>query len=350
MKLDEAIKVIEKGIDLTSEKAASAALEISSEAVPASIKKEFLIALANKGESATEIQGFSNAFRDIAINPGLEKFANNAIDVCGTGGDHSGSFNISSVVAMILAAAGIPVIKHGNRSITSQCGSAQFLEALGIKVDIPLDAHAKAMEALNFTFLFAPNFHPAFKSIMPVRQELAKEGKRSIFNILGPLINPAKPNFQLLGVYQKNLIAPMADALHQLGLKGGFVAHCEINDSGITGIDELTCAGNNILEGFGSQRNKPKSIDIESLNLKECSLSDLKGGSVQENIVILENILNGSAPKGLIETICLNAGTGIYITNRTKSIEEGINQSKEIIKSGSLKKWIEKAATFYQNL
>ena len=162
---------------------------------------DFLLALAEKGETPAEVAAFAAGISSLAVDPGVSDWADRAIDVCGTGGDGSGTFNISTAVSFIVAAAGVPVFKHGNRSITSKCGSADLLEALGIRLDATAEQVRASLEAVSFCFFFAPAYHPAFKEIMPVRKALATEGKRTIFNLLGPLINPGKPAHQLLGVF-----------------------------------------------------------------------------------------------------------------------------------------------------
>lgn len=349
MTIKEGIEKLENSQNLSANEAAEVALLMTKHEECAEEKKQFLLTLASLGESPSEIQGFSTTFRELALNPGLEEFAPFAIDVCGTGGDHAGSFNISSTVAMILAAANVPVIKHGNRSITSQCGSAQFLEALGIKIAVEMDVHKKAMESLNFTFLFAPAFHPAFKEIMPIRQELASEGKRTLFNILGPLINPAQPAYQLLGVFSESLLTPLANSLHSLGLKNGYTAHCKTSAEE-PDIDELSCAGNSLMSGFGNSQGERRNIQPSDLGLSPCSISDLKGGSVDDNLAILDQFLSGKINSGLTDSIFMNAGAAFQIVGKSSNIIEGIELSREIVTSGKLASWIEKAQTFYQEL
>ena len=240
-------KSLNEKTDLDSDQIKFCIDQLVSEKVEASEKENFLISLSEKGETADEISSFIKHFRLLAKDPALESFSENSIDLCGTGGDKAGSFNISTFVSFIIASSGTPVIKHGNRSISSKCGSADLLEAIGIPLEIDKVKRIEGMKRLNYSFLFAPSFHPAFKHIAPVRKELARKGTISIFNILGPMINPAQPGYQLLGVYSQNLVSKVSHSLHQSGIKGGFVIHgCVEENSTINGVDELTSCGQNI--------------------------------------------------------------------------------------------------------
>ena len=187
--------------DLTPAEVAAAATALASPEVAADAKAAFLTALGDKGETTGEVAAFAQAFRGMAVNPGVEAWATRAIDVVGTGGDHAGGFNISSLVVLTLASAGVPVMKHGNRGITSKCGSADLLAGLGVNLQAPPEVLRRALTELGYVFFFAPAYHPAFKHIAPVRKQLAEQGRRSVFNILGPLINPGRPAHALLGAF-----------------------------------------------------------------------------------------------------------------------------------------------------
>src|SRR6187401_3334895 len=206
-------------------------------------KAAFLVALAAKGETPAEIAGFARTFRALAVNPGVEDLAPRAIDIVGTGGDLAGGFNISSMVVLVLASAGVPVMKHGNRGITSKCGSADLLAGLGLNLEAPADVLRRALSELGFVFFFAPAYHPTFKHIAPVRKALAAQGKRTIFNILGPLINPGRPAHVLLGTFSAASVPKLAGALETLGARAGIAAHGAIDPE--RGIDELTTATTN---------------------------------------------------------------------------------------------------------
>ena len=237
------------GRELDADSAATAAKALASPTVEPSAKRRFLLALATKGETAGEVAAIAAAFRDLALDPGLGSAAAGAIDIVGTGGDHSGTFNLSSASACVVASLGVPVVKHGNRSITSRSGSADFLAALGIPVSPDVSELPDLLNRHNFVFLFAPRYHPAFKEIIPVRKALAAEGRRTIFNLLGPLLNPARPGFEIMGVYADEWTRPLASALGRLGLRGGFVVHGTLADG--KPVDELTTAGANHAVGFG---------------------------------------------------------------------------------------------------
>src|SRR6185436_16178050 len=199
------------------------------------------------------VAAFASAFRSRAVNPGVEAWAPRAIDIVGTGGDHAGGFNISSLVVLVLASTGVTVMKHGNRGITSKCGSADLLGELGVKLDAPPEKLRRALDELGFVFFFAPGYHPTFKHIGPVRKALAARGQRTVFNILGPLINPGRPAHVLLGSFSAAWVPKLADALHALGAQAGLAAHGVI--AADRGIDEMTTATMNRVRGFGRLRD-----------------------------------------------------------------------------------------------
>jgi anthranilate phosphoribosyltransferase len=349
--LDSVIQQLSQGKDLSYADAESSAKLLGQETISVDDKISFLKALAIKGETAEEVSAFASIFRGLAIDPNLNDIAENGIDVCGTGGDGFGTFNISTTVSFLVAASGIPVLKHGNRSITSKCGSADLMEALGIHLAVDLEVHRKALEALNFTFFFAPAFHPVFKTIMPARKALASEGQKTIFNLLGPMINPAKPKYQLMGVFSKEWIDPIAKALHALDLKSGMVVHGEPIANSC--LDELSCAGKNFHKGFGALSGLEGTLDLTSTGLETCQPNELKGGGVEENITLLLDFAeqrNEKMPVGLRESIYLNAGAAFYCAQKVSSIADGVLVAKETVESGALSKWLQDVRTFYKEL
>ncbi len=348
MDLNELTSLVEQGNNLSLAQASAAADLLASGQVDAAAKASFLTSLAGKGEVADEVAGIAQRFRELARNPGLEKWQASAIDVCGTGGDKIGSFNISTTVVFALAAAGVPVLKHGNKSITSKCGSANLLEALGVNLMADDATLAKSMEALGFCFMFAPAFHPAFKEIMPVRQELASKGQRTVFNILGPLINPARPAHQLLGVFSPAVVEMLADTLHSLGLKSGMVAHTELADG--RGMDELSVVGKNRVRGFGSLSAIDDCWTAERFALESADVSDLLGGELEDNLRILDALLDGKAPRGLEDTISLNIAAALMIVGKCASIEEGVVIARDVILGGGLKSKLADTKDFYASL
>lgn len=345
MELNELTSLVSEGIDLSTDQSARSADLLASAEVQACEKATFLTALAKKGEVASEVAGLAGRFRELARKPGLEKWRASGIDVCGTGGDKIGSFNISTTVVFALAAAGVPVLKHGNKSITSKCGSANLLEALGVNLMADDATLAKSMEELGFCFMFAPAFHPAFKEIMPVRQELAKKGQRTVFNILGPLINPARPAHQLLGVFSAEVVSMLADTLHALDLKAGLVAHTSLSDG--RGMDELSVVGENRVRGFGALSGVDANWNASDFDLSEGDVSELLGGELEDNLRILDDLLAGRAPKGLENTVSLNVGAALHIVGRAASIEAGVGEARELLLGGAVKAKLSDTRDFY---
>jgi len=348
--IEQLTSTILNGEDLSAEAAGCVASLLASAQVDLAAKQAFLIALSDKGETAIEVAAFAAAFRALALDPGVEAWAAQAIDVCGTGGDGSSTFNISTAVSFIVAAAGVPVFKHGNRSITSKCGSADLIEALGIRLDASHEVLRKSLEELNFCFFFAPAFHPAFKEIMPVRKALAEQGRRSIFNLLGPLINPGRPAYQLMGVFADRWVEPIADALDEIGLKAGLVAHCT-PEPGLA-LDELSCVGRNHIAGFGSFRGHRGDLKPEEAGLAICDLDSLRGGDVDENIATLNTIFDGRQDKvsaGLINSILLNAGAALWIAGHSADLTTGVVLAREVVESGRARQWLNQAQSFYAN-
>ncbi len=336
---------LEQGESLDEGEARGAAFSLAAKDSDLKRKRDFLVALTEKGESPMEVSTFASTFRELAIDPGLDEYKDRAIDVCGTGGDKSGSFNISTTTAMILAAAGVPVFKHGNRSITSGCGSADLLERLGVSLQGVDGDHARALEELRFTFFFAPSFHPAFKEIMPVRKALGAEGIRTIFNLLGPLINPGRPAYQLLGVFSLDLVEPVAVALDALGLKRGLVVHTVVNDR--QGMDELSCCGLCHVAGFGEFSEVREIWEPEELNLNRCSLSDVQGGDLDRNMELLGDVLAGGVNPGLMDSICLNAGAALWIAEVEPNLSSGVARARSLLSDGTVKEWLGRMQAFF---
>lgn len=340
------VKHLRIGLDLPEADCRAAALALTRPDVDREDKRAFLDALHTKGESVEEVTAFARVFRELASDPQLTDVAPQGIDIVGTGGSGSGGFNISTVTAIIVAASGAKVLKHGNRAITSKSGSADFLGALGIRMDTEPALLRAAFAELNFCFFFAPAFHPAFKEIMPVRKELAAEGKRTIFNILGPLINPAKPASQLLGVLSPDWVKPLAGSLHQLGLKRG-LAVCSSLPGGAC-MDELTTAGENTVHGFGGLSSVQAKWKAHELGFPPADPRELAGGTAADNVALLEDMLQGKGHSGLVDTLALNAGAAFWILERDDSLAEGCARAREILLGGKLRAWLRKAREFYK--
>ena len=343
--LDALIEQLRNGADLAAVQSEEAAKALASADISADFKEAFLITLAEKGETAVEVAAFANVFRNLAKDPGVSAYAERAIDIVGTGGDHSGSFNISTTVCFILAAAGVTVLKHGNRAITSKSGSADLLEAIGINLEADKITIQRSLEVLNFCFFFAPAYHPAFREIVPVRKALAARGQRSIFNIVAPLINPGRPVYQLLGVFAEKWVEPLAEALQTLGLKRGLVVHGIVGGGKV--MDELTCAGENRVAGVGELRQTNKVWNPIDFGFESCEFSDFAGGSTEENLALLNEMLDGGGRPGLINSILWNAGTALWIAGIAKDPQEGIEQARKLFLGGAVKNWLQRARDFY---
>ncbi|MCF7689033.1 MAG: anthranilate phosphoribosyltransferase [Cephaloticoccus sp.] len=325
----------------------AAAAALASPEVADDVKASFLTALAEKGETATEVAAFAESFRRRALDPGLSEWSTRAIDVVGTGGDHSGGFNISSLVVLTLASAGVPTMKHGNRGITSKCGSADLLAALGVDLMAAPAKLRHAMRDLGFVFFFAPNYHPAFKHIVPVRKALAAQGKRTVFNILGPLINPGRPAHVLLGSFSEIWAPRLAQALEVLGAKAGLAVHGVIEPG--KGIDELTTATTNHVHGFGRLAKLNAIWRAEDLGLSTAPFTDLVGGDLETNLNIIEAVLSGKGPRGLVDTIVLNTAVALWITEHTVSIEAGLERARDLLLGGAVRRKIDATREFYRS-
>ena len=333
------------GDELSVEQVEVAAQILTETAETDESKGAFLTALAAKGETAFEVAGFARAFRARAVNPGVEAWSARAIDIVGTGGDHAGGFNISSLVVLVLASAGVTVMKHGNRGITSKCGSADLLAGLGVDLEASPDKLRRALSELGFVFFFAPVYHPAFKNIGPVRRVLASRGQRSVFNILGPLINPGRPAHVLLGVYSESWVTKLAIALDALGTGSGLAAHGVIDAT--RGIDELTTATLNRIRGFGQLRAFSGEWHAADFGLTTSPFSDLQGGDLTVNLEITSAVLAGRAPRGLIDTIALNAAVAMWIVGARSSIREGVEDARELLLGGAVARKIAATREFY---
>jgi len=344
--LDEHTALLKQGTELSKEQISASVGLLTDDQIEGESKKRFLIALSEKGESEEEFTEFVRCFRGLARNPEIEDWAGEAIDLCGTGGDRSGSFNISTAVSFLLAASNTTVIKHGNRSISSKCGSADLIEAVGIPLEADVRTRKECLKRFRFNFLFAPSFHPAFKSIAPVRKNLAAEGRITIFNRLGPTLNPAEPAYQLLGVYSPSHLGQISRALSENGGKGGWVVHGKLKDG--QGVDELTSCGDNCVSGYGSSAtDKHAILSPSAWGQKIYPHNQLKGGDLATNLEILFNLANGSCPAGLLASILINAATALKIVGKVGSLGEGVEFTKSVIETGKLKKWLSDIHEFF---
>ncbi|MFT9496720.1 anthranilate phosphoribosyltransferase [Anaerosolibacter sp.] len=282
----------------------------------------FLTALRMKGETVDEIIGSAKAMREKALRVDIDK--NYAIDTCGTGGDMSNTFNISTASAFVAAAAGATVVKHGNRSVSSKCGSADVLDHLGAYIHLTPEKVKKCVEKLNIGFMFAPHFHQAMKYAVGPRREL---GIRTIFNVLGPLTNPARVQGQVLGVYDEGLTEVMAEVLNGLGIDRAMVVH------GLDGLDEITITTRTKVSELKDGEINTYYINPERLHIPLASKEKIEGGDAAENAKIILGILRGD--KGAKrDMVLINGGAAIYVGKQAASLEEGIERAKEVIDTG----------------
>jgi anthranilate phosphoribosyltransferase len=329
---------------LTAEQVGFAVEQLVAEVVEAELKAGFLVALAQKGETVEEITCFARELRARSVQPMLdtETRALEILDVCGTGGDRLNTFNISTTVALIAAAAGVPVAKHGNRAITSQSGSADVLEALGIRIDLTPEEAAISLREHRFAFFFAPNYHPAFKHIAPARRLCAARGQRTIFNFLGPLLNPVRPSAQLVGVPHPELCAPMAQVLQSLGARRAMVVCGRVepapDSAGPAYLDELSTLGESAVAEFYQDKGFALSMLKPEFLLQPATLADLRGGDSATNAQIVRRILNGEEKGPRLEAVLLNASAALFVAGKVRTMADGWELGGEIIRSGKARR------------
>ena len=339
--LSALIEQLTRSVPLADDQVTVAIEQLVSEQVLAEIKADFLIALAQKGETEQEICAFARELRARAIQPPVdaETRTREIVDVCGTGGDRLGTFNISTTVALVVAAAGIPVAKHGNRAITSQAGSADVLEALGVPIELPPEQAARSLREHNFAFFFAPKYHPTFRHLAPARKVCAERGKRTIFNFLGPLLNPARPSGQLVGVPDPGLCEPIARVLQTLGVRRGMVVCGRISNSASADhalfLDELSTLGENTIAEFYQERGFATSVlSPADFLLQPGTLDDLRGSEPGTNAEIVRRILRGDERGPKRDAVLLNAAAALFVAGKGKSLVQGWEFAAELIDSG----------------
>ena len=319
------VKIVNKG-DLTFDEAYTVMNEIMNGETTATQNAAFLAALSTKSaraETIDEISGCAQAMREHATpveHPGLE-----VLEIVGTGGDNSQSFNISTTAAFIIAAAGIPVAKHGNRAASSLSGTADVQEALGVNISQDPDKARQLLAETGLCFFFAQKYHAAMKYVGAIRREL---GFRTVFNILGPLTNPAKPEYFVLGVYDEYLAEPVAKVLDKLGVKRAFVVY------GHEKLDEISSCGETTITELRDGYYRTTTICPEEFGFERGTKDELKGGTPQENAEITKGILNGTVKGTKRNTVLMNAGAAIYVAGKAESMAQGVQMAEEILDSG----------------
>jgi anthranilate phosphoribosyltransferase len=324
---------------LTDEEVLLAVAQLVDEAVPALTKADFLTHLARKGETTGEIAAFARELRSRSLQPVLDGETRGGVilDVVGTGGDRLSTFNISTTVALLAAAAGVRVAKHGNRASTSPIGSADVMEALGIPFDLGPEEAVRSLREHGFAFFFAPKYHPAFRHIVPARKLCAERGQSTIFNFLGPLLNPARPTAALIGVPRPDLCEPLACVLQSLGVRRAMVVSGAVSGEGgaVRHLDELSPLGPTTIAEFYQERALTCSaLPPESFPLQPAVLADLRGGDREFNAVIIHRILHGEERGPKRDAVLLNAAAALFVADRTRSLAEGWELAAETIDSG----------------
>jgi anthranilate phosphoribosyltransferase len=321
--IQPALQRLLDGHDLSRDEAREVMNEIMrGEATPGQIGG-FLVALRLKGETADEIAGCAEAMREHVLPVRPDR--TDLVDTAGTGGDGGKTFNISTAAALVAAAAGAGVAKHGNRSVSSRSGSADVLEALGFELELPAERIARSIDELGFGFMFAPTHHPAMRHAGPVRRELAA---RTVFNVLGPLTNPAGARAQVVGVYSPTLVTTIGQVLARLGAHRAFVVH------GAFGIDELSPAGPNLVCEVVGQEVRERTIDPEELGVPRCAPEELRGGTAEENAAAIRRVFAG-ADGGHRGAILLNAAGAIAAGGHAADLKEGLEIAREALDSGA---------------
>jgi anthranilate phosphoribosyltransferase len=332
----ELIEKLGRHEDLTTDEAAAAMRTIMrGEAAPAQIAG-LLVGLAMKGERPAELVGFAHAMREQAVRIGDTQGA--VFDTCGTGGDRSGTFNISTAAALVLAACGVRVAKHGNRSVSSRCGSADVLEALGVQVTAPPATVERCLHEAGMAFFFAPTFHPAMRHAAQARKDL---GVRTAFNLLGPLTNPATPSRQIVGVPRPELTELIARALLLLGAERAWVVH------GADGLDELSTTGYTKVSECRDGAVQTFYVHPSEFGLSKASPETLRGGDAQTNAAIVRDVLDGS-PGPARDVVLLNTGAALFVAGEAGSVQDGIARAAEAIDSGGAKRVLQQLVTVSQ--
>ncbi len=318
------LSLLMQGHDMTEEQSRDLMAEVMNGQVSSVRLAGILAALRTKGETVDEITGLARAMRNSAIT--VKPQRTDLIDTCGTGGDGCGTFNISTATAFVAAAMGCGVAKHGNRAVSSACGSVDVLEAMGVDIDQSPAQVATLIDEIGLGFLFAPALHPAMKHAMPARREL---GVRTVFNVLGPLTNPAGAKRQLLGVFDENLCQPLAQVLLALGSEKAFVVH------GNDGLDEVSLLGNTRIATLNKGVVTTSSFDPRDVGLELCQAEDLRGGTTADNAAIIQNIFAGSQGPAT-DIVVLNAAFVAVLADLAEDVASGVALAREKLKDGSV--------------
>jgi anthranilate phosphoribosyltransferase len=325
---------LRQGRNLTHEEIEGIMREIMSGTAAPEDVGSFLLALRDKGPTVDEITGAARVMRQFVIP--VKTRHETLLDTCGTGGDRKHTFNISTLVALVVSAAGVPVAKHGNRSVSSQCGSADILEGLGVNLSLDEKQLGQCLDEVGIAFLFAQRLHPAMKNVAPIRKVL---GVETIFNVLGPLTNPANATHQMMGVYNRDLVEPLARVLGNLGLQRALVVH------GSDGLDEITTTGRTFISEYSAKGEISYDIEPQELGIPLARLEDLTGGDLTANLQIFVDLIDG-VPGPKADIVVLNAAYALYTAGKVEAIAEGIDVARETLMGGSARRKLEELKAF----
>jgi len=327
------IEKLRAELDLTSADVDLAVAQLLSDQVDDELKVDFLTALHQKSETAEEIVAFVQSLMKRAINPTIDpaELPGPMIDICGTGGDGLSFFNVSTAAMFVVAAGGAVVAKHGNRRVTSNCGSADVLEELGIAIDLTPEQLQESLKRHAVGFIFARTYHPAFRALAAMRERLARKKMRTVFNLLGPLLNPARPSRQLIGVFDPRLTGIFAEVLRQMGRERAWVVH-GLGDDGV-GMDDISISGATTIAELADGKVSSAVMDVSWLGVSRASVSELEGGDASRNAEIIEGILSGKIRDAKRDMTVVNAAGGFVVAGLSKDLKEGIELAREEIDS-----------------
>ena len=340
------IEILQDRVDLGFDEIREAAVLLADPSVPDDDKATFLRALKEKGETGDELGYFAKAFLDLAVRPSVDLTGKPSIDIVGTGGDRLELINVSTTCMFILAAAGVTVAKHGNKGITSKSGAADVLEMLGIPVTCPVEQTSDCINTTGMGFLFAPLYHPAFRVIAPIRKRLAEEGIATIFNLLGPLLNPAKPETQLTGVFSPTILEKYAIALSKIGRKSAWVVHGQVPNG--SGMDEVSLLGETIVHQVRGTYIGMFHLFPDQLGFRTPTLHELRGGDAKQNAQTLIDILANRDKSARRDLIIINAAAALVVAGLAAKMTGGIELANELLDSGASLRKLEELRRFFQ--
>ncbi|HWY41517.1 MAG TPA: anthranilate phosphoribosyltransferase [Chthoniobacterales bacterium] len=328
------VEKLQAELDLTSGDIDLAVVQLLSDQVDDELKADFLTALHKKGETAEEIVAFVRPLMKRAVDPMIDQaeLPGPMIDICGTGGDGLSFFNVSTAAMFVVAAGGAVVAKHGNRRVTSSCGSADVLEQLGVAIDLAPEQLCESLKRHGLGFIFARMYHPAFRTLAGMRERLARQQMRTVFNLLGPLLNPARPSRQLIGVFDPRLTGLFAEVLRQMGRERAWVVH-GFGDGG-AGMDDISISGATTIAELADGKVTSAVMDVSWLGVSRASVSELQGGDARQNAETIEGILSGKIRDAKRDMTVVNAAGGFVVAGLAKDLKEGIELAREEIDSG----------------